>query len=339
MPKITKDKKPEDVDLISRVSSYCATWDLLQKNQTVIIGLSGGPDSVFLLHTLSQLKESFSLTLIAAHLDHGWRKESTHDVQFCKNIAMQYGCPFEHAHAQDIYVTKKTSGSLEEKGRLLRRAFFEQIALSHFSSSIALAHHHDDQIETFFIRLMRGAGLTGLAGIRPKYKNYIRPLLCCSKAEILSFLHTHQLPYLEDPTNQDPRFLRNKIRNNIIPILRSCDSRFDTSLERTIRHLQEADDYCTVTIEKTLDQVSLIKEGQRLISLRPFLTLHPFLQKQILLAWLVEARVSFSISAGLLDEILRFFNNSKNKKHLLYHSWSIIKQNSYATLKKEREGA
>ncbi|KKS68396.1 MAG: tRNA(Ile)-lysidine synthase [candidate division TM6 bacterium GW2011_GWE2_42_60] len=341
-----KNKKPEELDLISRVSSYCATWDLLQKNTTIIIGLSGGPDSVFLLHVLSQLKTEYSLTLVAVHLDHGWRENSAADIDFCKSYATRYDVLFEHAHARDITITKKSSGSLEEQGRLLRRTFFEQVAQKYASphnpTAIALAHHHDDQIETFFIRLLRGAGVTGLAGIRPQYKNhhknYIRPLLCCTKEEILTFLHAQALSYLEDPTNKDPRFLRNRIRSTIIPALRTCDTRFDASLERTMAHLQEADEFIQTTTHKTLEKVSIVqKNSQRQLLLPAFAELHPFLQKQILLAWLIESGFPFTVSSGLLDELIRFLLISKNKKHLLYHSWSIIKQNSCATL--EGEGA
>jgi len=341
-----KNKKPEELDLISRISSSCATWDLLQKDMTIIIGLSGGPDSVFLLHILSQLKTEYSLTLIVAHLDHGWRENSANDIDFCREYATRYGAYFEHAHARDIIVTKKSSGSLEEQGRLLRRTFFEQIAQKYDSpqttTAIALAHHHDDQIETFFIRLLRGAGVTGLAGIRPQHKShnkkYIHPLLCCTKEEILTFLHTHSLSYLEDPTNKDPRFLRNRIRNTIVPALRLCDTRFDASLKRTMGHLQKADEFIQATTHKALEHVSTIqKNSQRQLLLPAFAQLHPFLQKQVLLAWLIESGFSFTVSSGLLDELIRFLLISKNKKHLLYHSWSIIKQNSCATL--EGEGA
>ncbi|HBL99026.1 TPA: tRNA lysidine(34) synthetase TilS [Candidatus Dependentiae bacterium] len=319
-------------NLVDRVAHYCTEHQLLKPGSTVIIGLSGGPDSVFLLHTLSHLSPSLQITVIAAHLDHGWRTESEQERQFCSTMAKGLNIPFEWSHAKDIRLTTEPKGSLEERGRLLRQTFFKNVQQQHNAQTIALAHHHDDQKETFFIRLIRGAGAAGLAGIHPKDGDYIHPLLCCTKQEILSFLQSKSIPYCEDPSNRETRFLRNKIRLIALPALRKCDNRFDHSIARTMTLLRETDDFIKDTTRQTLELISHFEGPVRLLNREQFGTLHPYLQQQVILQWLIESRCYFIPSKALIKEIARFLSNKKSIRHTLYARWSIIKQGKYARL-------
>ncbi len=331
--------------LVERVKHYCREHNLLPQTRlnsdnTIIIGLSGGPDSVFLLHALAEICTSLEIKLIAAHLDHGWRAESSHDRIFCQKLAASYNIPLVYGHAQEIaleqnlILVKKNKGGLEEQGRQLRRAFFAKVQQEHHATTIALAHHHDDQKETFFIRLFRGAGVTGLAGIRPQEGNYIHPLLCCTKNEILAFLKSRAIPFVEDITNRDLRFLRNRIRLTALPALRACDERFDHSLAQTMNLLRQADLFLEDETKKAFEKIRHIEGSSSWIDIQKLNTLHPYLQGKVILQWLIESKLHFTPSQALIKEILRFLSNKKSSHHTLYAQWSIVKVNNYARLER-----
>lgn len=315
-----------------KISNFIRTHELINHGQTVIVGLSGGPDSLFLLHVLCNLKKEYNLTLIAAHLDHGWRKNSAEDVQFCKHVAEQLGVDFIAAHAAEIQLQKPIKGSLEEQGRALRRTFFKQIAAQHPHSCIALGHHADDQQETFFIRLLRGSGVTGLAGIRPKDGIFIHPLLCCTKQEIIKELENNAIHFLIDPTNESEQFLRNRIRLNVIPALRQCDARFDESLQRSMENLRETDDFLEEHTKNIFDVCAHISHEKLWLNLEKFGEQHLFMQKKILLHWFIHEKVSFTPSSALFNEVLQFFKNSKNNQHTFYGAWHIVKKGNHVTI-------
>lgn len=321
----------------STVYNFIIQHKLIKPGSTVIVGFSGGPDSVFLLHQLAQLQQELDISLIATHLNHGWRNEADRDVIFCKSMAEQLDIPFVSAHASE-FSEISNNGSKEDYGRRLRRAFFERIAQNYPACQIALAHHSDDQIETFFIRLIRGAGLEGLQGIKRCHGNYIRPLLCISKSDILAYLHAQNIPYLIDHTNSQSDYLRNRIRQSAIPALHSCDERFSSSVLRTINNITEAEDYVQKITAEIFASITKQHQGKLWIILEQFFELHPFLQKRILLHWLCFMRVPFTPSQGLFAEILRFLQSSQGGGHTLYQSWKIVKWQSLASiiLKDER---
>ena len=173
--------------MISKVRKFIEKHRIIEPNSTIVVGLSGGPDSVCLLHVLRQLQEEYGLVLIAAHLDHEWRNNSKEDARFCKQYAESLGIHFVEAKASEIVGVRKYNGSKEELGRRLRRSFFESVMQKNNGHSIALGHHANDQQETFFLRMMRGASIAGLSGMKPKERGYLRPLLGCHKHEILEY--------------------------------------------------------------------------------------------------------------------------------------------------------
>lgn len=307
------------------------TTAIIPHNSKLIIGLSGGPDSVFLLHQLAQLQKELRLELIAAHLNHGWRQEAARDEQFCRELAAQHNIPFIAAHASEFPEIKE-NGSQEALGRNLRRAFFKKISQEHGNALVALAHHQDDQIETFFIRLCRGAGLQGLRGMKPHDGIYIRPLLNMTKAEILEYLHTNNIPYCIDHTNEHDTYLRNRIRKYALPALRSCDERIETSLMRTMGHFAQLDDFVQQQVAATFTALTETRDGKSWLSLEKFFALHPFMQQQILLHWLCLEKVPFTPSQGLFEEIMRFLKQPDNGKHALYQKWCMIKNNGSAAI-------
>lgn len=313
--------KPSN-QLFDHIFAFCQEQNLISPESTIIVGLSGGPDSVFLLHYLVSLRQEKGLTLIAAHLDHGWRAESSQDASFCQELAKKYKVPFIAKNLKDALADFKFNGSKEELGRKARRAFFEQVAKGHNAQAIALAHHADDQMETFFLRLIRGASLSGLAGMKPKDGLYIRPLLDISKQEILDYLHEHKITYAIDASNESDEYLRNRIRNQVIPALKNCDDRFEKNFANTHAKLVETEEFLQ---ELCAAQLQVISDENKGLDIPKLLALHPALRNRVLINWLIIHKVPFTPSQGLLDEIIRFLENSKSKTHTLYRTWQMIK--------------
>jgi tRNA(Ile)-lysidine synthase len=323
-------------ELIEKVRSYIDTEQLIPKGSTVIIGLSGGPDSVCLLTVLTQLKQTYQINLIAAHLNHKWRSAADQDEQFCRDLCSTIQIPFHSKSADQITLKKKPNGSLEEQGRLLRRTYFEELATEYKGSHIALAHHNDDQLETFLIRLVRGASVTGLASMKSANGRYIRPLLCLDKKEILSYLHENQLPFCHDETNDDESILRNAIRKKIIPAFTQVDARFNTNASRAIIHLQETDAFLNRMVDAAFLEVTQLENSQRNLLYDKFLESDEYLHQRILIRWLCEHAVPFSPSIGFFAEIVRFFKE-ESPSHT-FNGWQIVKIKNSAVISQQKSG-
>src|SRR5438132_9177816 len=155
--------------MFEKIKNFIVQHHLIKSGNKIVIGLSGGPDSVFLLYFLASLQQKYNLSLIAAHLNHEWRKEADQEQQDCATLAQNLNIPFVTAKRSELSVPFKQNGSQEEYGRKMRRHFFEKVLHEHNADAIALAHHLQDQEETFFIRLIRGSSLTGLTAMKPKH--------------------------------------------------------------------------------------------------------------------------------------------------------------------------
>ncbi len=174
-----------------------------------VAAVSGGVDSVVLLHILKDLP---GVELVVAHFDHGIRQESAQDRQFVEELAHKYGLPFEYAEE------KLGAHASEETARRSRYEFLHQVMQLHNARAIVTAHHQDDVLETAILNLLRGTGRKGLTSLENR-QHIIRPLLHMSKQVIRDYARQHNLQWQEDVTNQDPKYLRNYIRLNIVPNL------------------------------------------------------------------------------------------------------------------------
>jgi len=309
-------------DLLSHIQHTTRTLisDASHKPCTIILGLSAGPDSVCLFHALAPLHADGTITLVAAHLDHQWRseQEAENDRVLCAQICSTHHIPFYAAQANDIKTTlaqhRTRTGSPEADARHIRHAFFQHVAHKVAPNStplIALAHHADDQYETFFIRLLRGSSTTGLAGMKQRSNNIIRPLLFMRKEEILSWLRTNNIPYRIDHTNSSDAFLRNRIRKTLIPALKHCDTRALTTLQNTMQSLQEQEELLSHIANKKHAEL-MREDGYNLPLWR---TLHPAMQKRILLIILIQKSIIFTPSTGFLNELLRFLAHPAGGRH------------------------
>jgi len=195
---------------------------LFRKGEKVVVAVSGGADSVALLDILAGL-ESLELELVIAHLNHSLRgAESDADAAFVAGLASRYGLPFELGSADVLALSREWGMSLEEAGRTARYRWLDSVANKHGAEKIAVGHHADDQAETVLMRLLRGAGTTGLAGMRPLvFGWYARPLLCVDRSEITAYLREKGLPFRNDASNDDTFFLRNRIRHELLPQFRT----------------------------------------------------------------------------------------------------------------------
>lgn len=316
------------------IADFCDKNQLLPEGTRVILGLSGGPDSVFLLHYFAPLHEQKKIHLIAAHLDHQWRADSHKDVEFCLKTTAALNIKLIAAKASELGLQFKFKGSKEELGRSMRRHFLQQVCQQEGADVIALAHQAQDQEETFFIRLLRGSSLSGLTAMRPQQGMYIRPLLATSRQEIVNYLDAHHIDYLIDPSNESDLFLRNRIRNTILPALRKVDARFDNNFARTLAQLQEAEDFFIDLTINTLEQISSLQDSKLIVSTQKFNILPLILKKRVLIAWLCHEKVPFTPSDKFLNEIIKFLAQQPGKTHQLHPTWSIQKNKQKALITK-----
>ncbi len=226
--------------LLEKVKSTIAHHGMLSRGDTILVAVSGGADSVVLLELLSRLASELSLTLFIAHLDHGLREEDAKkDAQFVASLGEKMGLSVICERIDVRKISEEKRLGLEEAGRLMRRRFLEATAKKIAANRIALGHTLDDRAETLLFNLIRGAGPTGLGGIRPVSPPYIRPLIETKCEEILTFACTEGLAWCEDRTNRDTTFPRNRIRHQILPLLQQLNPRLLEALQRTADLLLE----------------------------------------------------------------------------------------------------
>lgn len=203
--------------------------------ERVLVALSGGADSTALLLSMHELYIGGKIGgLFAAHLNHGIRGElASRDQRFCEALCEKLAIPFVTETADVPAYAKAHGQSLEQAAREVRYAFLERARSNFDASVIATAHHRDDQAETLLLHLLRGSGTTGLCGMQPRNGNIVRPLLSVSRAEILAYLSEQEAPYCEDETNAENTTVRNRIRNELLPLLKTYHPTIAQSLSKT----------------------------------------------------------------------------------------------------------
>ena len=233
--------------LMLEIKRYIGANQLICPGDGVVVGLSGGPDSVFLLYALHTLQPRMDFTLRAVHVHHGIRgAEADRDEMFSEKLCAKLDIPFQAVHvAAPAYATQHGL-SLEEAARILRYEALEaarQQLTQAPAAWIAVAHHLDDQAETVLHNLVRGAGLRGLAGMENRRNHVIRPLLSIKREDILKWLKQNDIPYVTDSTNADPHYTRNRIRSTVLPELREINPEASAHIAHSAALLREADAY------------------------------------------------------------------------------------------------
>ena len=210
---------------------------LLPPGVRVVAALSGGADSVALTLLLGELAEQAGFVLAGvAHLNHGLRPAAAADEQFCRELAAALALPIDVERVDVAQAARRGRISLEAAGHRERQAFFRRAGARLRADRVATGHHRDDQAETLLMRLIRGAGPDGLAGIRPRAGCVVRPLLHVPRAELRAWLQERGQPFREDETNRDPAFTRNRVRLELIPFL---EARFSPSIAGVLARTAE----------------------------------------------------------------------------------------------------
>ncbi|MDI6744597.1 MAG: tRNA lysidine(34) synthetase TilS [Thermodesulfovibrionales bacterium] len=249
------------MNLLGQVNTAIKKYSMLAEKDRVLIGLSGGPDSVCLLHALNKLKDEHKLALYAIYIDHGLRPdEIPSEIEFCKKLCENLGVPFITKSVDVKSYAREYGLNKQEAARELRYKIFEDTALEIGANRIALAHNADDQAETFFMRILRGSGQRGLAGIPPVRGKIIRPLIEIERNEIENFLLQNaecrtpsaEPPFLVDSSNLKKDYFRNWLRLAVMPEFKKQNPDLVNTISRVCEIIREEDNYLELIVTKTL---------------------------------------------------------------------------------------
>ena len=284
-----------------KILKFICENNLIPENKTIICAVSGGVDSICLLHILHNLNYS----LVLAHVNHHKRKESDEEAKAMKALANHLKLPFE---LFDYYADH--TENFQAKAHDARYSFFETLALKYNTSLIATAHHLDDQAETILMRILSGSNLYGYGGISIKKEengfHYIRPLLCASKKELYDYALKHQLTYFEDSSNASDDYLRNRIRHHILPLFQAENENYLNKFQEFSVMLKQSFDFIRKQSINYLDKLN------NNIDVSSFNTLDEALQLDILC--LLLERYNLEKNNMVIHNCLGLIRKSKNKK-------------------------
>jgi len=304
----------------NKVKKYIEDRGLLESKAKIIVGLSGGADSVVLLSILHAL----GYDCIAAHCNFHLRgKESDDDECFSAGFAASLGIPFLKTDFNTQSVAGERKISIEMAARDLRYEWFEQLRKEYGADAIAVAHHQDDSIETLLLNLIRGTGINGLIGIKPKNGFIVRPMLCVSKDEILQYAQEQKISYVTDLSNLKDEYTRNKIRLQLLPLLQSLNPGIDTSLLRTMEHLNEVSKIYYAHIKEVKEKVW--NEDDKTIDI-PVLLTYPSPESV-----LFEILKEYGFGKDVIQDVYQALESQSGKK-FYSNTYSLIKDRDYLRL-------
>ena len=279
-------------------------FHMFPEKSHIVVGLSGGADSVALLHALSCMKKEYDWDITAVHIHHGLRgEEADQDALFAVDLCRKLGTPcIVRRYDVKAEAAARKLGE-EETGRLLRYEVFREIAGE--NGYVAVAHHRQDQAETVLMRLCRGTGLKGLGGMSPVRGNICRPLLFCSREEIEAYCRENELKWREDTTNQEDRYTRNKLRLKVLPVLEEVNPRAVAHIAETAELLSLEEDFLEQQAAVCYENVKLAG-AEVTLHRQKLLELHPAMRKRVLrkaMAEFVQTDVS-QVQIEALEDLL-----------------------------------
>ncbi len=307
------------MDLREKIKKCIACYGMLEEGDRVIVAVSGGIDSVVLLHLLVALRDEFALKLSVAHFNHGLRgRDSDRDEDFVKKLSKGYNLP--------LYVGRADNYSISDKGlsgqayyRKIRYEFFSDVIRSFDADSVALAHHSDDQAETVLMRFILGSGMSGLKGMAPKRDDFIRPLFEVSREEIVSYAAEKGIDYVDDHTNKETKYLRNRVRLKLMPFLKE---EFNPNIRETIVRssmvIGREDDFLQGESEKAFYKSSItISDKEIRFSIDRLKNLHSAVQSRVLrMAWEHVADSSAGLYICHTEAVKRLLESDMPNKSL-----------------------
>lgn len=244
--------------MLNKVKTYIDTHKLLRPDGRYIVGLSGGADSVALLLILKEL----GYYVEAAHCNFHLRgKESQRDEEYCINLCKEEDVKLHLNHFQTAEYAELHKVSIEMAARTLRYNYFETLRQDIGADAVCVAHHRDDSVETVLLNLVRGTGLSGLMGIRPRNKHIIRPLLACSKADIEAYLAVKEQAFVTDSSNLVADVKRNKLRLEVVPTLKEINPSFDETIMKMSENIGEAQKIINASLKNAFASIVTIENG------------------------------------------------------------------------------
>ena len=293
---------------------------MLQEEDTVLVGVSGGPDSMALLYALLILSRQMSLTVGVAHLNHCLRNlDADNDEKFVVSAAETLGLPV-FTEKKDIRALHKAAGiSLEEAARNVRYDFFERVCRNAGFTKIAVGHQFDDNAEQVLLNLIRGCGPVGLTGIPPVRNTIIRPLIQVSRTDILDFLAAGKIAWVTDASNADETFLRNRIRHHLMPLLRSeYNPQITAALNRLSDLMQDEEEWTGTLIHPLFDATCIFADhSQVVLSVTELMKLCRAAQRRVIRKAIITVKKNLQRITGLhVNAILRLANQGRMNARL-----------------------
>ena len=303
--------------LEEKVRKTIREYNLIEKNDSIVVGVSGGPDSMTLLSILLKLKEEFNLKIYVAHVNHMLRENAIKDEEYVKEFCEKNNIEMFIKKANISEIAKKEKIGLEEAGRNIRYNFFEEVLKNTKSNKIAIAHNLNDKAETIIMNTLRGSGVSGLKGIEAKRKKYIRPLIEIERYEIEKYCIENKINPRHDESNDDNTCTRNKIRNIVIPYIKN---EFNPNIIKTLNRLseiiKEEDEYVQSETEKIFKEILLTDEKNKIeFDPRKFNEQEKVIQKNLILLAIKKVKGSIQgIEKVNIDDIIKLCNNNIGNK-------------------------
>ena len=306
-------------EFVKKVDAFVERHDLLEAHSTVVVGVSGGPDSLALLFYLLEKCEEKKLQIVVAHVDHMFRgEESQQDLQFVKQLCDNLNVTCETTQIDVTRYQKQNRMNAQVAARECRYAFLERIMSKYNAQYLALGHHGDDQIETILMRLIRGSTSKGYAGILAKRdfnKGFlIRPLLAVTKEEILDYCKRKNVEPRIDPSNTKETYTRNRLRKHVLPYLKQENPHVHERFQAFSTFIQEDEAYLQELAFEKMNKIIKKKDPKRIVLSIPSFESMPIpLQRrgiQLILNYLYEYKIPSSLSSVHIDKVIEFFKRA-----------------------------
>jgi tRNA(Ile)-lysidine synthase len=320
-------------ELFQKARDTIQQYLMLSGKERVLVALSGGPDSVCLLHVLKNVMEKFNLALSVLYVDHGLRpEEAAEEKEFCENLSAKFNLPFLTKSIDVKSYAKESKLSMQEAARELRYRVFDDAAHEINADKIALGHTADDQAETLVMRLLRGTGPAGLSGIPPVRGKFIRPLIGIQKKEIKQYLEEEEIDFIVDSSNLKKDYLRNKLRLSLMPLIEEINPNIIDTLSRTAAIFREEERYFEIIVAKTLMKLTSRKTNSRIeLFLGPLTAMEKILLRRTLRKVIDDTSSLRKINYIHIEDIIQLIKKGKTGGRLyLPHGIRAIKD--YSTL-------
>ena len=313
--------------MIPVFKQYIIDHDLFNPKDNILLTVSGGMDSRLMVELFSRAEFRFGI----AHCNFQLRgKEANRDEQFVKDVALRLNAPYYSIRFDTHEYAEKNKISIQMAARELRYQWFEKIREQNHYDYIALAHNKDDLEETFFINLTRGTGIRGLSGIKAKNNKLVRPILFASRATIQLYLKKHGLSYVEDSSNAEIKYLRNRIRHKIIPEFEKLQPEFRKNLDKTIYHLSETYNLLLDVIQKKKQE--LVKEKDNKV----YINKAKLQELKYNKAYLFEFLRPYGFPSTILHNILTSLNSSSGKQ-FFSENYRLVTDRDYLIISKRKK--